>query len=435
VTLRAKLGLLFLGALQVTFFAAVATFWAVQALRQLTEDLTMIDAQNGRAERLVDGAGGGRLTAAPVMHSIAELSEHAQTLEEKERVDALVRAVTTAAPGDRTAISAASQRLKDYYHNEVSELRDEARSVTRVSLILVFVVGGLVLAGMMTYFAAIQVWLRAPIQALGRATGIIATGDLDHRIPVTTRDEFGTLGASINAMAASLGEKQRRLLAAERFAMIGEMSAYVAHNIRNPLASIRAVAQAEMLAKRADDPERESFTDIVTAVDRLESWIGDLLRFSSPVTLDRHPEDLNALVTRCTELVRAQLAQKSVALDLARAPDVGAVSLDRNKIEQVVSVVLANAIEASPEGSTLRVACLGNGARACVRVQDQGGGIPRERLGSLFTMFATSKKSGTGLGLALAQKIVMAHDGQITVDSREGEGTTVEIALPAPDRS
>src|SRR5262249_32360894 len=161
---------------------------------------------------------------------------------------------------------------------------------------------------MMAYFAAIRVWLVRPLQALGRATGIIATGDLAHRIPVATRDEFGTLAASINTMAASLDEKQRRLIAAERFALIGELAPYVPHNPRNPLASIRTTARAEMLDLPVEDTRRASFRDIVTATDRLESWVGDLLRFSSPVSLERTPESVKALVERCTDLARPQLA-------------------------------------------------------------------------------------------------------------------------------
>src|SRR5262249_34663785 len=181
-----------------------------------------------------------------------------------------------------------------------------------------------------------------PLQALGRATGVIATGDLGHRIPVTSRDEFGALAESINTMAASLAENQRRLLAAERFAMIGEMSAYVAHNIRNPLASIRTPARADLLGPAGDEGLRASFRDIVTATDRLESWVSDLLRFASPVALDRSVESLNALVERCTDLARPQLAHKGIGVELALAPDLAPVALDRNKIEQVFSVVLGN---------------------------------------------------------------------------------------------
>lgn len=438
MTLRAKLGLLFLGAVEVTFLAAVATFWAVQALRNINDGLTMIDGQTLRVERLLEGAASGRAAAGMAL-LLTALGDRAQELREKRMVEDLGRALEDRSqPGGAERTADAARRLKDYYHGEVLRLAGEARMVTRRSLAFAFGVVAVVFAGMVAYFVAIRVWLVRPIRALGRATGIIATGDLEHRIPVEARDEFGTLAASINRMASSLAEKQQRLLTAERFAMIGEMSAYVAHNIRNPLASIRATAQAEMLTIAKEDPQQQSLGDIVTAVDRLESWVGDLLRFSSPVTLDRQPEDLNALITRCADLARSQLARKRLRLELALAPEVGLVRLDRNKIEQVVSAVLSNAAEASPEGDAIRVvsvyrAVAGDGARASVRVEDHGGGIPRERLGTLFTMFATSKKSGTGLGLALAQKIVMAHDGQITVDSREGAGTTVEITLPATE--
>ncbi len=423
MSLRGKLSLMFFGALQVTFLTAVGAFWAVQSWQLLADDLTLIHAQNVRLERAVDDAE----AAAP----LRALQHHAQTLEEAERVAALV-----AARGGSGSVEDAAQELKRYYHAEVIRLRDRSRFVTRLSTGLFVAIVTLVLAGMMAYFAAIRLWLVRPLQALGRATGVISTGDLTHRIPVTGHDEFGTLAASINTMAASLAENQRRLIAAERFALVGEMSAYVAHNIRNPLASIRTTAQAELLNLPGDDGRRDAFRDIVTATDRLESWVGDLLRFSSPVSLERTSEDVNALVERCADLARPQLAQKGVRLEMKLAPGLAPVPLDRNKMEQVFSVVLANAMEASPAGATIRVASAvrqpNHVPLACISVEDAGPGIPRERLGKLFTLFATSKKSGTGLGLALAQKIVTAHDGTITVTSREGAGTLVEIRLPCP---
>jgi signal transduction histidine kinase len=419
MTLRSKLTVLFFAALQVTFLTAVGTFWAVQSWQLLTDDLTLIHDQNLRLERAVDG---GRPAA------LRALRHHAQSLEEVELVDALATN-----PGE------GAQRLKKFYHAEVNRLRERARFVTRLSTGLFLAIVTLVLAGMMAYFTAIRVWLVRPLQALGRATGVISTGDLAHRIPVSGRDEFGTLAESINAMAASLAEHQRRLLAAERFAMVGEMSAYVAHNIRNPLASIRTTAQAEFLGLAEQDPRRESFRDIVTATDRLESWIGDLLRFSSPVTLTRTPESVNALVERCAALARGQLAGKGLRLDLALEPALSPVPLDRNKMEQVFSAVLANAMDASPAGATIRVSSAlrqpNHVPLACIRVEDAGPGIPADRVGKLFTLFSTTKKSGTGLGLALAQKIVTAHDGTISVTSRAGEGTVVEISLPARERS
>lgn len=425
MTLRAKLSLMFFAALQVTFLTGVATFWAVQSWQLLADELAMIHEQNLRVEGVVEGG--------PHADSqLRALRRHAQTLEETRRVDALVRASEAPEGGRRDA----AERLKQYYHGEVNRLRDQSRFVTRLSTGLLIGIVALVLTGMMGYLAAIRVWLVRPIQALGRGTAVISTGDLEHRIPVVGRDEFATLGASINTMAASLAEKQQRLVAAERFAAVGEMSAYVAHNIRNPLASIRATAQTEMLDLPADDPHRGCFADIVTAADRLESWLGDLLRFSSPVMLSREDQDLNALVERCADLVRPRIVRDGLQLALALDPSLTPVALDRSKMEQVLSAIIQNAIDASPKGATIQVTSAwrpgtnGHG-RACVRVQDGGPGIPAERLGKLFTMFGTTKKSGTGLGLALAQKIVTAHEGTITVTSREGEGTAVEIALPA----
>ena len=427
MTLRSKLTLMFFGALQVTFLTAVGTFWAVQSWQLLTDDLTLIHEQNVRLEHVLDGG-----TAAQRAAFLRALRHHAQTLEEIELIDRLA-----AADGEAVASANAAQPLKKHYHAQVGRLRERARFVTRLSSGLLVAVVGLVLAGMMAYFAAIRVWLVRPLQAIGRATGVISTGDLAHRVPVTGRDEFGALAGSINSMAASLAENQRRLLAAERFAMVGEMAAYVAHNIRNPLASIRTTAQAEMLDLPAEDPRRPSFRDIVTATDRLESWVGDLLRFSSPVTLERTLESVNDLVERCADLARPQLTQRGLRLDLALAPVLAPVSVDRNKMEQVVSVLLGNAMDASPAGGTIRVISLvrrpNHVPLACIRVEDEGKGIPKDRLGKLFTLFATSKQSGTGLGLALAQKIVTAHDGTITVTSREGEGTVVEISLPVAE--
>ncbi|TMB18483.1 MAG: HAMP domain-containing protein [Deltaproteobacteria bacterium] len=457
MTLRSKLTLMFLGAMQVAFLTAVGTFWAVQSWQLLADDLTVIQEQNLRLERTLEvpvPRAPGEATARQPIHSrtvrsFLALRHHAQTLEEADLIESLGSALGLPSrrggrrAGERAAppssVPDAAGRLKRFYRAQMNALHGHARFVTRLSTGLVVAIVGLVLAGMMAYFAAIRVWLVRPLQAIGRATGVISTGDLEHRVPVAGRDEFGALARSINSMAASLAENQRRLLAAERFAMVGEMAAYVAHNIRNPLASIRTTAQAEMLDLPAEDPRRASFRDIVTATDRLESWVGDLLRFSSPVTLERTPESVNDLVERCADLARPQLTQRRLRLDLTLAPALAPVSLDRNKMEQVVSVLLGNAMDASPAGATIRIISLvrrpDHAPLACIRVEDEGKGIPQERLGKLFTLFATGKKSGTGLGLALAQKIVTAHDGAITVTSNEGAGTAVEISLPVAEGS
>jgi signal transduction histidine kinase len=427
MTLRTKLSLMFFGAVQVAFLTAVGSFWGVQSWQLLTDDLTLIHAQSRRLQRLIDAPGD--------THRLDVLRDHAQTLEEGQRLAALQAALGGGA-GAAPALRRAGGDLQRYYDDEVQRLRARARSVTRLSTVLFFSIVAAVLGAMMAYFVAIRVWLVRPIQALSRATAVISTGDLDHRIAIAGRDELGSLATSINGMAASLAEIQRRLLQAERFAMIGEMSAYVAHNIRNPVASIRATAQAELDRLGTGDTRRDGFLDVVRAADRIVSWVGDLLRFSSPVSLLKTRADMNALVSECIDLAHSQLGEKRIQLAVALDPTLPPVALDQNKMEQVLAAVLANAVDASPPAGTIDVSSAlragPNGVpHANVRIGDRGAGIPESRLRTLFTPFATTKVSGTGLGLALAHKIIAAHNGTIVVGNRDGGGTLVEISLPA----
>ena len=451
MTLRTKLSLMFFGAVQVAFLTAVGSFWGVQSWQLLTDDLTFIHAQSRRVQRLIDTPG--------IDYRLTLLRDHVQTLEEEQRVAALETALRRSAddaalrrntddtalrasadpavpPVASAAVRRAGRDLERHYDAEVQRLRARARWVTRLSTGVFFGIVAAVLGAVMGYFAAIRVWLVRPIQALSHATSIISTGNLEHRIPVAGEDELGRLAASINGMAASLAEIQQRLLQSERFAMIGEMSAYVAHNIRNPVASIRATAQAELDRLAPSDPRRDGFLDVVRAADRIVSWVGDLLRFSSPVSLLKTTADMNALVSASIELLHAQLAEKRLQVTRALDPALPPVSLDQNKMEQVLAAVLANAVDASPPAGVIDVTSArragSNGApHASVRIGDRGAGIPEGRLRTLFTPFATTKRSGTGLGLALAHKIVAAHNGTIVVGNRDGGGTLVEISLPA----
>jgi signal transduction histidine kinase len=145
---------------------------------------------------------------------------------------------------------------------------------------------------------------------------------------------------------------------------------------------------------------------------------------------------MNALLSECLGLVHPQLREKGLQLAVALDPALPPVALDQNKMEQVFAAVLTNAVDASPPEGTIEVASAvragPNGApHADIRIADRGPGIPDSRLRTLFTPFATTKRSGTGLGLALAHKIVAAHHGAIVVRNRDGGGTLVEVSLPA----
>lgn len=433
MTLRARLTLLFLAALQATFLCAVAAYWAVTSWRVLFDEMAHVPEQTVRIDRLLDAVAEATAVAAPVRDdravrsALARLERHAQTQDEARAVRRVASALQD---GDAERLRRAVHRLRAHHQAELRRERRRARALARVSDGLVVVIVAVVTAGFLGFLAAMRSWLVEPVRALERGMKVMSTGDLAHRIAPPGSGELARLARGINQMAASLAGIQEQMLARERFALLGELGAYVAHNIRNPLASIRATAQGELVDLAPGDPRREAFADIVHACDRLAAWVTDLLRSASPVVLERREARIDEMVARCAALARPRLAQAGVEMALS-LEETRPVAFDEAKLEQVVSAVLANAIDASPPRGRVAMSVAPEPGAVVVRVADEGAGIPTARRARLFTPFATTKASGTGIGLWLSQKIVTAHGGSISlVEAGAAQGTTVEIRLP-----
>jgi signal transduction histidine kinase len=233
---------------------------------------------------------------------------------------------------------------------------------------------------------------------------------------------------------------QGQLVEAERLAAIGEVVTAVAHGIRNPLANIRAAAQVAGLGSRESGPSAPTakhLANIMAEVDRLESRLKELLQFVRPAERQSALVDLNALVRETANLVAGRIATARIHLTQALAPGLPPVSGNAMLLEQVVLSLLANAVEAVPNGNSNIIVTTGTtrtdaGVPAVfVEISDSGPGIPAQQIPKLFTPFYTTKAQGTGLGLAIAKKFSEAHGGAITVSSRVGVGTTFRVALPA----
>jgi two-component system, NtrC family, sensor histidine kinase HydH len=229
---------------------------------------------------------------------------------------------------------------------------------------------------------------------------------------------------------------QGQLLEAERLAAIGEVVTAVAHGIRNPLANIRAAAQVAGLGSRDAGPAAPTarhLTSIMAEVDRLEGRLKELLQFVRPAVL----VDLNLIVREAAHMVAGRMATARISLTQALAPRLPSVSGNAMLLEQVVLSLLANAVEAIPNGDgrihvvTDTTATDAGAPAVFVEVSDTGVGIPSEGMAKLFTPFYTTKAQGTGLGLAIAKKFTEAHGGTITLSSRPGTGATFRVTLPA----
>ena len=246
----------------------------------------------------------------------------------------------------------------------------------------------------------------------------------------------------------------------ERLATLGQLSAGVAHEIRNPLAGIGTSAQV-LLRRFEPGDDRARFVQVILdEVKRLDRIVTSLLEYARPRTPELKPTPLGECVRKAVEASRSALGEARVSVEIDVAPRLAAVWLDPDLVHQVLLNVALNAVQAMPQGGTLRFEVRrvrrrppprGTGRRAedqprgsrggsgwielqQVRIIDTGVGMPRGVLEKLFDPFFTTKATGTGLGLSIVQTIMQEHGGSIAVDSRQGRGTTVFLNFPVEKR-
>ncbi len=239
---------------------------------------------------------------------------------------------------------------------------------------------------------------------------------------------FGTLVWFVRRTEQALRQQQQRLVEAQTLAAVGELSAAVAHSIRNPLGSIRS--SAELQRELHGDPQGQH-GETMANVDRIEHLVRTLLTYAAD-SHDRQASADAALVLReSAERFAGSMATRGTRLELDLGDDLGAVATDPVVLAQVFNSLLANAAEATRAGDAVRLAARREGRWIRVDLADSGSGIAAERLAQVFQPFFTTKPRGLGLGLPLARRIVQRLGGSIELDSRHGQGTRVAIRLPA----
>lgn len=221
----------------------------------------------------------------------------------------------------------------------------------------------------------------------------------------------------------------------EKLAAMGTLAAGVAHEIRNPLSSIKGYATyfKQRFPEGSDD--REAASVMVAEVDRLNRVISDLLGLSKPGNLLLKPVDLKNVIQHVLRLIRQNAADKNITVRSCIAPFAPMVMADMEKLSQALLNLCLNAIEAMPQGGTLTVALAGGKKRVCLMACDTGKGIAPEIMSRIFDPYFTTKNSGTGLGLPMTHKLIKAHNGHLDVVSQpaseEKPGLTIfRIWLP-----
>jgi len=267
-----------------------------------------------------------------------------------------------------------------------------------------------------------------------------ATGDLTRRIPLPPdgrwQDEDArVLVTTFNAMTDSIERFQREATQRERLSSLGRLSTVVAHEIRNPLMIIKSALRTLRREDVNPDQVRAVARDIDEEIARLNRIVAEVLDFARPIKFDLAPANLNALAEDAVKAADAGAAHSRVRLDLDRSiPD---LTTDAERLRQALVNIVGNAIQAvdsreqAVDGDAIRLRTIKlNSHRIAITVSDSGPGIPPEDLPRVFDPFFTTRRTGTGIGLAITRNIIEGLGGRITVASQRNRGTEVRIELP-----
>jgi signal transduction histidine kinase len=295
-----------------------------------------------------------------------------------------------------------------------------------LTIVILACVAGVAIASMLAFYLARRI--SRPLGEMVGVTRRIARGDLSATVPVSGKDEVAELAQSINQMTRDLAQAQERLVRNNRLAAIGQLAGSVSHELRNPLSVLRS--SAYYLRTRlgtADEKVTKHLGIIEQEIANSDKIISDLLDFSrtKPPTLQR--TYLNYVLEEALGRVRVPAA---VTVKSELGDGLPPMRADTFQLEQVFVNLVTNAIQAMPQGGTLRLATYREDGTLAVQVSDTGVGIKPEHLPQLFEPLFTTKARGIGLGLAVCKTLVENHGGSIRVESVVGRGTTFTVTLP-----
>lgn len=269
-----------------------------------------------------------------------------------------------------------------------------------------------------------------PISDILQATNEISLGRLQHKVPVNGAEELATLAQSINKMADDLMTSQDALVRTEKQAAMGLLVPMLAHNIRNPLASIRATAQVA-ISPEQDTDTRESLQGIMDTVDRLERWTGSLLAYLHPIKPQLNTVSIYKVIQGAVAPLQQKIRKKSLALSLPIiSPSSDKLLTDEHLLEQALYNLLLNAVDASAKGKKISVDIQFKPNLVSFIITDQGPGMPFTPDPHAASPGPTTKRFGTGLGIPFAFKVCEVLAGNLAFKAGINGGTDVTLSLP-----
>lgn len=324
----------------------------------------------------------------------------------------------------------------------VGVLEEKYNDIQQGMLLTFFAItiAGALVSLVVSYFIAQKILV--PIFMLVDASKAVAGGDLDAKVEVSTNDELEYLANSFNAMALALKKRDdqlkefatQKIMASERLALIGQLSANVAHELNNPLTGIVTYSHLILEDIDCDDPKKKSLEKIVGQATRCRDIIRGLLDFSRQRKPDKVLSNINTVMEQCLSFVENQALFHNIEINKDFQEDLPMVIIDPSQVERVIMNMIINAAEAMEGDGELFLTTYSKQGSGVVNLEfrDNGPGISDENIEKIFDPFFTTKDvgHGTGLGLAISYGVVKAHNGTIFVESEIGKGTKFIVRLP-----
>ena len=266
------------------------------------------------------------------------------------------------------------------------------------------------------------------IRKLTEGAEAIAQGDLDWRLEDHGNDELSRLSGTFNRMAEQLQGLIDSAVQTEKMASLGKLATTIAHEVRNPLASIKTGVQV-VLENMKDRDQEQILGNVVAEIDRLNRVASELLDYARPVPTRSEKASVEYLVDRVRSLIERQAHKMNVQVDVSVDTELS-IWVDPNQIQQVLMNLVLNSLNAMPEGGALALKARLVEHRVVIAVEDNGHGIPADKLERLIVPFPSARPDGTGIGLSVSNQLVERNQGRMEIHSVPEQGTTVSLSFP-----
>jgi signal transduction histidine kinase len=350
----------------------------------------------------------------------------------------------------------------DYHENDwtvgitlpLTDFLSQIGSIKKTTISLVVI--AMVLCSLLSYLLTLTIY--RPLNGLRQGIQRVSNGNLDYHVDPPGLDIADALANAYNQMAASLRASQEELKRTyfelaekEKMAALGQMTAGIAHELKNPLGVILGSAQVVANGARPMEMREEAAHFIIDEIERLNKTLESFLSFSKPAPPELSPTDLNQLLEETLVVAGAQMEEKRIRVEKALTSDRGICLADKDQIRQVFWNILINAQQAMPSGGRLRVSSVGRTVAPCqagppeagihlgptrewvVHIEDSGGGMPAAQVKQIFEPFVSFRSDGIGLGLSIVHQILKLHQARIEVESTLNQGTLFSLIFACAD--